>query len=143
MSNHDVRVGDVVAAERPFVLVCLPESYETHCYHCLTRTLAPIPCTKTSSVVFCSKVSADVRSDPAVEPERKIWSSGVWLEKGNAKLNKRQEPWFYINCRSVDPRRGTRIIASSGSISTGWGSTGAAASATSWCAPPSRRVIRL
>ena len=57
VSNHNVKVGDVIAAEQPFVYVCLPEYYETHCYHCLNRTIAPVPCTKTSSIVFCSKVN--------------------------------------------------------------------------------------
>ncbi len=54
--NHDIRVGEVLVAEHPFVYLCVPEHFETHCYHCLRRTAAPIPCTKTSSVVFCSKV---------------------------------------------------------------------------------------
>ena len=41
---EEVQVGDVVAIEKPYASVLLPENYPTHCMHCLRRVLAPVPC---------------------------------------------------------------------------------------------------
>ena len=51
---EDVQVGDVVAIEKPYASVLLPENYPTHCLHCLKRVLAPVPCRQCARVGFCN-----------------------------------------------------------------------------------------
>ena len=51
---EEVQVGDVVAVEKPYASVLLPENYPTHCLHCLKRVLAPLPCRQCARVGFCN-----------------------------------------------------------------------------------------
>lgn len=51
---EEVQVGEVLAVEKPYASVLLPENYPTHCLHCLKRVLAPIPCRQCARVGFCS-----------------------------------------------------------------------------------------
>ncbi|XP_049772881.1 uncharacterized protein LOC126160714 [Schistocerca cancellata] len=46
--------GDVIAIERPYASVLLDDAYYTHCYNCLLRCNALIPCETCSMVMFCS-----------------------------------------------------------------------------------------
>lgn len=52
---EEVQVGEVLAVEKPYASVLLPENYRTHCLHCLKRVLAPIPCRQCARVGFCSE----------------------------------------------------------------------------------------
>lgn len=52
---EEVQVGDVLAVEKPYAFVLLPENYPTHCLHCLKRVLAPVPCRQCARVGFCSQ----------------------------------------------------------------------------------------
>ncbi|XP_071438729.1 SET and MYND domain-containing protein 4-like [Hetaerina americana] len=47
--------GEVIAIEDPFASILLPESFLSHCYHCLRRCWALIPCRKCCHVMFCSE----------------------------------------------------------------------------------------
>ena len=51
MANAFLFTGDVIAVEKPFASVLLPEYFTTHCYNCLQRCEALLPC------CFCSNVS--------------------------------------------------------------------------------------
>ena len=57
VTTKDIKIGTVVCSGSAAVRILLPDRYETHCYHCFKRTMAPVPCSKTSMVVFCSMVS--------------------------------------------------------------------------------------
>ncbi|CAH1790753.1 unnamed protein product [Owenia fusiformis] len=53
-ASEDIRVGDVMIVDKPFASVLLPTVYRTHCYHCMKRVVAAIPCTQCSAVKFCT-----------------------------------------------------------------------------------------
>ena len=52
---EEVQVGDVLAVEKPYASVLLPENYPTHCLHCLKRVLSPFPCRQCARVGFCNE----------------------------------------------------------------------------------------
>ncbi|XP_046987699.1 SET and MYND domain-containing protein 4-like [Schistocerca americana] len=53
-ASTNLNPGDVIAIERPFASVLLDDAYYTHCYNCLLRCNALIPCETCSMVMFCS-----------------------------------------------------------------------------------------
>ena len=62
VAAEDINAGDIILVEKPFASVCLPECYETHCYHCLARFFIGHPCRSCSTVLYCS-----------TECERRSW----------------------------------------------------------------------
>ncbi|KAL1131590.1 hypothetical protein AAG570_011204 [Ranatra chinensis] len=54
VATRDIEPGDVLAIERPYVSVLLPNSYTTHCFNCKTRCHSLIPCKTCTRVFFCS-----------------------------------------------------------------------------------------
>ena len=52
---EEIKVGDVVAIEKPYASVLLCENYLTHCQHCLKRLLSSFPCRQCARVSFCSR----------------------------------------------------------------------------------------
>ena len=54
IADRDIKAGEVIITEKPFALQCLSESFETHCYECLTRFLVGYPCKCCSDVLYCS-----------------------------------------------------------------------------------------
>lgn len=50
----DIHAGEVIVVEKAFSSVCLPESFENHCYNCLTRFIAGYPCKNCAAVLYCS-----------------------------------------------------------------------------------------
>ncbi|XP_049854136.1 SET and MYND domain-containing protein 4-like [Schistocerca gregaria] len=53
-ASKNLNPGDVIAIERPYASVLLDDAYYTHCYNCLLRCNALIPCETCSMVMFCS-----------------------------------------------------------------------------------------
>lgn len=53
LTKEDLKVGDVLAVEKPFAAVLLPTQYLTHCYHCLKPSYNLIPCESCPHVLFC------------------------------------------------------------------------------------------
>ncbi|XP_012560518.1 SET and MYND domain-containing protein 4 [Hydra vulgaris] len=54
IASRDIKAGEVIIIEKPFASLCLPECYNTHCYHCLTRFKINYPCRLCSTVNYCS-----------------------------------------------------------------------------------------
>lgn len=54
MASTDIKVGDIVAVEKPYASVNLPEREKEYCSHCSKRINAPVPCQQCSDVAFCS-----------------------------------------------------------------------------------------
>jgi hypothetical protein len=46
-------IGDVLAVEKPFASVLLPDCYWTHCYNCLQHSKSLLPCYHCSTVHIC------------------------------------------------------------------------------------------
>ncbi|GBP95742.1 SET and MYND domain-containing protein DDB_G0284059 [Eumeta japonica] len=53
-ANCDIKTGDVLLIESPYVACLLPDCYGTHCLHCFERLEAPVWCPKCSAVAFCT-----------------------------------------------------------------------------------------
>eukprot|EP00111_Clytia_hemisphaerica_P004260 TCONS_00012164-protein len=54
IADRDIKAGEIIIAEKPYALQCLSESFETHCYQCLTRFIVGYPCQCCSTVLYCS-----------------------------------------------------------------------------------------
>ncbi|KAJ9581406.1 hypothetical protein L9F63_023421, partial [Diploptera punctata] len=54
-ATRDIKVGDVLAVEKPFASELDPKYFETHCYNCLRRCEALLPCCFCSLVMYCSE----------------------------------------------------------------------------------------
>ncbi|KAK4311765.1 hypothetical protein Pmani_016759 [Petrolisthes manimaculis] len=48
-----VPTGQVLMAEKPYAAVLMDNKNGTHCTHCYTRLVAPVPCPTCSGVAFC------------------------------------------------------------------------------------------
>ena len=53
-ATRDLSTGEVLMVERPYAVVLFREFYPTHCYACLRRVMAPVPCESCSAVLYCS-----------------------------------------------------------------------------------------
>ncbi|KAJ9579142.1 hypothetical protein L9F63_024750 [Diploptera punctata] len=53
--NYYFFVGDVLAVEKPFASVLLPDSFGTHCFNCLRHSETLLPCRFCSNVMYCSE----------------------------------------------------------------------------------------
>lgn len=56
VATRDIKPGEVVVHEKPYSSTLLLDKHNlnTHCYYCLARCLAPLPCPTCKLVVFCS-----------------------------------------------------------------------------------------
>lgn len=54
MASTDIRVGDIVAVEKPYASVNLPEKEGDYCSHCSKRINSPVPCQQCCDVAYCS-----------------------------------------------------------------------------------------
>lgn len=54
MASADIKVGEVVAVEKPFASVNLCEREQEYCSHCCRRVNSPVPCQQCCDVAFCS-----------------------------------------------------------------------------------------
>ncbi|KAJ9591990.1 hypothetical protein L9F63_001502, partial [Diploptera punctata] len=54
-ATRDIKPGDVLVVEKPFASILNSENLETHCYKCLRRCEALLPCCFCSNVMYCSE----------------------------------------------------------------------------------------
>ncbi|XP_061174387.1 SET and MYND domain-containing protein 4-like [Saccostrea echinata] len=54
MASTDIKVGEIIAVEKPFASVNLSEREQEYCSHCSTRVECPVPCQQCCDVAFCS-----------------------------------------------------------------------------------------
>ncbi|KAJ9592588.1 hypothetical protein L9F63_015726, partial [Diploptera punctata] len=54
VATEHIATGDTVVVEPPYAAVLLPDKFGTHCHHCFSRLLAPVPCPACSGMAFCS-----------------------------------------------------------------------------------------
>lgn len=59
VTTRNVRVGEILIVEKPYLLVLKPEDVYTHCSHCLQVAWASIPCEHCVSAMFCSQKCKD------------------------------------------------------------------------------------
>jgi len=55
VASREIKVGELIAIETPFVSLIDKEFSKNHCWNCLLCTKSPIPCETCSGVVYCSK----------------------------------------------------------------------------------------
>jgi len=55
VAGRDIKIGELIAIETPFVSLIDKEFSKNHCWNCLLCTKSPIPCDTCSGVVYCSK----------------------------------------------------------------------------------------
>lgn len=55
VASREIKVGELIAIETPFVSLIDKEFSKSHCWNCLLCTKSPIPCEACSGVVYCSK----------------------------------------------------------------------------------------
>ena len=53
VAAQEIRTGDVLMVEEPYASVLFSDFYGSHCYRCMARVVAPVPCAQCSTVVFC------------------------------------------------------------------------------------------
>ncbi|XP_037806669.1 SET and MYND domain-containing protein 4 [Lucilia sericata] len=51
----DIKVGEEILIEKPFVAVLLEKFSKSHCDHCFIRTAIPVACPKCADVIYCSE----------------------------------------------------------------------------------------
>ncbi|XP_037950105.1 SET and MYND domain-containing protein 4-like [Teleopsis dalmanni] len=54
-ANADIKVGEEILVEKPFVAVLLEKYAKTHCENCFSRTAIPVACSKCADVIYCSE----------------------------------------------------------------------------------------
>ncbi|XP_012553650.2 SET and MYND domain-containing protein 4 [Hydra vulgaris] len=54
IATKDISAGEIVIVEKPYASLCSTESYETHCYHCLSNFIFSYPCRLCTLVNYCS-----------------------------------------------------------------------------------------
>ncbi|XP_037955909.1 SET and MYND domain-containing protein 4-like [Teleopsis dalmanni] len=54
-ANADIKVGEEILVEKPFVAVLLEKYAKTHCENCFSRTAIPVACPKCADVIYCSE----------------------------------------------------------------------------------------
>ena len=55
----DIRVGDVLAVERPLAAVLASDLARSHCQHCFLVVRVPLPCRGCAGVIYCSQQCAE------------------------------------------------------------------------------------
>ncbi|CAG9812403.1 unnamed protein product [Phaedon cochleariae] len=56
VAKKDIKTGEDLVVEQPYVACLLPDMFGTHCHHCFERLKAPIGCPDCSNVAFCSAI---------------------------------------------------------------------------------------
>ena len=59
VANRDIKPGEVILVEKPYASVLLPDRYSTHCHHCFSRCLAPVPCSNCPVARYCSPTCSE------------------------------------------------------------------------------------
>merc|ERR1712223_68375 len=59
VAAREIKVGELIAKEKPFVSLLDRELVKSHCWHCLTCTKSPLPCATCSGVQFCGRECRD------------------------------------------------------------------------------------
>merc|ERR1712223_199767 len=59
VAAREIKVGELIAKEKPYVSLLDRELVKSHCWHCLTCTKSPLPCPTCSGVQFCSRECRD------------------------------------------------------------------------------------
>ena len=59
LAAKEIHTGDVLMAEQPYAAVLFSDFYDSHCYRCMKRVLAPVPCAQCSTVLFCGSACRD------------------------------------------------------------------------------------
>ncbi|XP_076048660.1 protein-lysine N-methyltransferase SMYD4-like [Oratosquilla oratoria] len=60
VANRDIRPGEVLIVDSPYVSVLSPEHYDSHCLHCFRRLPPqPLPCSTCAKVSYCSESCRD------------------------------------------------------------------------------------
>ncbi|KAJ9594025.1 hypothetical protein L9F63_014541 [Diploptera punctata] len=54
-ATRDIKVGDILVVEKPFASELESKYFETHCYKCMRRCEALLPCSFCSLVMYCSE----------------------------------------------------------------------------------------
>ncbi|XP_033155180.1 SET and MYND domain-containing protein 4 [Drosophila mauritiana] len=54
-ASADVKPGEELLVERPFVSVLLEKFAKTHCENCFMRTVVPVACPRCADVLYCSE----------------------------------------------------------------------------------------
>lgn len=75
ITNRDIKMGDILFVEKPYAFVVLPDQYKSHCHHCCSSYLAPIPCLECIMALYCSD---DCRRESWEQYHR--WECGGGLE---------------------------------------------------------------
>jgi len=55
VASREIKIGELIAIETPFVSLIDKEYSKNHCWNCLLCSKSPIPCETCSGVVYCSK----------------------------------------------------------------------------------------
>merc|ERR1712223_117935 len=53
VARENIKSGDLIAVEKPFVWMLDKEESRTHCWHCFRSVIAPVPCNFCAGIVFC------------------------------------------------------------------------------------------
>ncbi|XP_002733823.1 protein-lysine N-methyltransferase SMYD4-like [Saccoglossus kowalevskii] len=69
LATETICRGEIIIKEKPYGCVLLPSHYNTRCYHCVRKTVAPIPCCTCTHVRYCS-----------VECQQESWKSYHYIE---------------------------------------------------------------
>ncbi|KAM7345838.1 SET and MYND domain containing, class 4, member 3 [Cochliomyia hominivorax] len=51
----DIKAGEEIVVEKPFVAVLLEKFFKSHCDYCFIRTVIPVACTQCTDVIYCSE----------------------------------------------------------------------------------------
>ena len=60
VAKNDLKPGDAIIVEKPYAHAILQQFKYMYCHHCLVFTLAPIPCKRCNSALFCSEECRDI-----------------------------------------------------------------------------------
>ncbi|XP_075166218.1 SET and MYND domain containing, class 4, member 3 isoform X1 [Haematobia irritans] len=77
----DIKVGEEILVEKPFVAVLLEKFSKTHCENCFIRTAIPVACPKCVDVIYCSEKCQKRAANTYHKYEcgllTTVWSSGA------------------------------------------------------------------
>ncbi|KAH8280291.1 hypothetical protein KR018_001592 [Drosophila ironensis] len=80
-ASADVKAGQELLVERPFVSVLLEKFAKTHCENCFVRSVVPVACPRCADVIYCSEQCREVAAKKYHKYECGIvpiiWRSGA------------------------------------------------------------------
>ncbi|XP_068146195.1 SET and MYND domain-containing protein 4 [Drosophila tropicalis] len=96
----DVKIGQELLVERPFVAVLLEKYAKTHCEACFMRTVVPVACPRCADVVYCSEKCQQLAANKYHKYEcgilPSIWRSGASINNHIALRIFASKPWSYF-----------------------------------------------